>query len=75
MNEAHAKLPAFPGYHTLVYTLSQVIHLIGSWHYNIAYFSRLVSTIRAVPEQLEKLISHRFPLERVSEAWDLQATG
>ena len=51
------------------------IRLIGSWHYNMADFSRLMATVRAVPEQLERLISHRFPLEKVSEAWDLQATG
>jgi len=51
------------------------IRLIGSWHYNMADFSRLMATICAVPEQLERLISHRFPLEKVSEAWDLRATG
>ena len=51
------------------------IRLIGSWHYNRADFLRLMATIRAVPEQLERLISHRFPLEKVAEAWALQTTG
>lgn len=51
------------------------IRLIGSWHYNMADFSRLMATVRAVPEQLERLISHRFPLENVTAAWDLQLTG
>ena len=51
------------------------IRLIGSWHYNMADFSRLMATVRAVPQQLDRLISHRFPLEKISTAWDLQLTG
>ena len=34
-----------------------------------------MAMIAAVPDQLERLISHRFLLERINEAWGLQMGG
>ena len=55
--------------------LRKGIRLIGSWHYNLGDYGRLMATIAAVPDQLERLISHRFALEDVEEAWALQLGG
>ena len=34
-----------------------------------------MAMISAIPDQLEVLISHRFPLEKINEAWDVQISG
>lgn len=51
------------------------ISLIGSWHYNLQDYPKLLDVIRHCPQQLEQLITHRFPMSRVQEAWELQLTG
>ena len=51
------------------------ITLHGSWHYNLADSPRLMRIVREAGPQLEKLITHRFPIDRVSDAWELQLTG
>ena len=51
------------------------ISLHGSWHYNLADTPRLMEVIERSADQLDKLITHRFPMSRVQEAWELQATG
>lgn len=47
----------------------------GSWHFKRTEAHQLMQVIRAAPEQLDKLITHRFPLDKVKEAWELQLTG
>lgn len=47
----------------------------GSWHYNLAYTPRMMQLIQESTDQLDLLVTHRFPLERVQEAFELQITG
>jgi L-iditol 2-dehydrogenase len=49
--------------------------LHGSWHYNLGHVHRLLQLIARVPRQIDALITHRFPLARATEAWELQLTG
>jgi L-iditol 2-dehydrogenase len=49
--------------------------LHGSWHYNLAGVPRLMQVVRACGPQLDRLVTHAFPMSRVQEAWELQATG
>ena len=55
--------------------LRKGIRLTGSWHYNLRDFSQLMAMSGAVPDQLELLISHRYPLEKINEAWEKQISG
>lgn len=50
-----------------------VVH--GIWHWNLADAPRMMQTIRAMGHLLDKMITHRFPLSRVQDAWELQLTG
>lgn len=50
-----------------------VVH--GIWHWNLADAPRMMHTIRAMGHLLDKMITHRFPLSRVQDAWELQLTG
>jgi L-iditol 2-dehydrogenase len=49
--------------------------LIGSWHYNLKNTPRIMQMIRQLGPRLDQLISHRFPLSQVQQAWELQVTG
>lgn len=49
--------------------------LVGSWHYNLKDTLRMMRLIAEVSDSLDKLITHRFPLDAVQQAWELQATG
>jgi len=49
--------------------------LIGSWHYSMQDTPTIMALIGQVGTQLDKLITHRFPLTAVQEAWDLQLAG
>jgi len=64
---------------TPLYTSSDMIRkgltLIGSWHYNLADVPKLMQMIQGHGAQLDKLISHVFPLDQVQEAWETQLTG
>ena len=51
------------------------ITLHGSWHYNLSLFPRLMGVVRRNTEKLESLISHRFDIDNVQDAWELQTTG
>lgn len=51
------------------------IALHGSWHYNLCHVHRLLQLIQRVPAQIDALITHRFPMSQVTEAWQLQLTG
>jgi L-iditol 2-dehydrogenase len=45
----------------------------GSWHYNLADFSKIMQIIERSPI-LEKLISHVMPMSAIQEALELSAT-
>jgi L-iditol 2-dehydrogenase len=49
--------------------------LVGSWHYNLAYTPKMMRMIADLGPALDQLISHRFPLEQIQAAWELQTSG
>lgn len=49
--------------------------LIGSWHYNMKETPRMMAMIAALGSKLDALISHRFPLAQVQQAWETQVAG
>lgn len=49
--------------------------LLGSWHYKMQDTPTIMQLIERVGPQIEQLISHRFPMTQVQEAWELQLTG
>ena len=49
--------------------------LRGNWHYNLGDYPKLIKIIQESPEKLDKLITHKFPMSKVQEAWELQVTG
>ena len=55
--------------------LRKGLSLHGSWHYNMADTPQILRVIAANSQKLDRLISHRFPLERVADAWEVQASG
>jgi L-iditol 2-dehydrogenase len=55
--------------------LRKGLTLAGSWHYNLLAAPKLMAQIGALGSQLEQLISHRFPLTQVQQAWETQVAG
>jgi L-iditol 2-dehydrogenase len=51
------------------------ITLVGSWHYNLNDLPRLMQVIARSGAQLDRLITHEFPLAKIEDAFDLQLTG
>jgi L-iditol 2-dehydrogenase len=49
--------------------------LIGQWHYNMADTIRMMDMIVDLGDELDKLISHRFPIGQIQEAWETQLSG
>jgi L-iditol 2-dehydrogenase len=49
--------------------------LRGNWHYNLGDYPKLIKIIQESPEQLDKFITHTFPMSQVQKAWELQVTG
>ena len=49
--------------------------LVGSWHYNLSDAATILRIIEEQPTVMEQLISHRFALEEIQTAFELQATG
>ena len=49
--------------------------LRGNWHYNLGGYPKLMKVIRESSEQLDKLITHTFPMSEVQKAWEIQVTG
>jgi len=47
----------------------------GCWHWNLHDADRMFRLIRDCGPLLDRLITHRFPMSRVSDAWRLQASG
>jgi L-iditol 2-dehydrogenase len=53
--------------------LRKGIQLIGSWHYNLNDFPKIVDVIRRSP-LVGKLVSHVFPMSRIEEAFAVSAS-
>jgi L-iditol 2-dehydrogenase len=49
--------------------------LQGSWHWNLCDTPKIMQLIRDCRSLIAKQITHRFPMRRVKDAWDLQLTG
>ncbi len=49
------------------------ITLIGSWHYNISCYSRIIEVIMR-SGSVQRLISHVLPMSRIQEAFELSAS-
>ena len=49
--------------------------LFGSWHYNLKHAPKIMRMIGETGPQLDRLISHTFPLTQVQAAWEVQASG
>ena len=47
----------------------------GAWHYNLGDSPAMMQLIADVGGQLDKLITHTFPMTDLQEAWELQCTG
>ena len=47
--------------------------LVGSWHYNLADFAKLMQVIES-SYHLDTLITHRFPMSRIQTAFDTTLT-
>ena len=47
----------------------------GAWHYNLHDAGQLIHQIGEVPEQLNRFITHTFPMSRIQEAWELLCSG
>lgn len=55
--------------------LRKGLTVYGQWHYNLASTPKIMAMIREVTGQLDIHITHRFPMSRVQEAFDLQLGG
>ena len=51
------------------------ITLVGNWHWNLGDTDRFLQVIGGSGKLIDTLITHRFPLSRVREAWEIQLTG
>jgi threonine dehydrogenase-like Zn-dependent dehydrogenase len=49
--------------------------LQGVWHWNLRDTPRMMQMIPACGAQLDKLITHTFPMAQAQDAWELQLTG
>lgn len=49
--------------------------LIGRWHYNMADTLRMMDMIADLGPELDKLISHTFPIDQIQDAWTTQLSG
>ena len=55
--------------------LRKGLTLFGSWHYNLRDAPAMLQMIADLGGQLDLLISHRFPLTAVQQAWETQVQG
>jgi threonine dehydrogenase-like Zn-dependent dehydrogenase len=55
--------------------LRKGLTLHGVWHYNLSRTPQIMELIADCGDKLDRLITHRFELEDVEKAWQLQLTG
>lgn len=49
--------------------------LMGAWHYNMVDTHRIMAMIADLDDELDKFISHTFPLDQIQQAWETQLSG
>jgi L-iditol 2-dehydrogenase len=47
----------------------------GAWHWNLTDAPRMMQTIKQAAPLIDQFITHRFAMEQVREAWEVQLTG
>lgn len=55
--------------------LHRGVRLAGSWHYPLGSATRLMRQIRDIPQKLDRLITHTYPLAHLEAAWLTQVSG
>lgn len=55
--------------------IGEGLTLHGAWHYNLGDAPKMMQMISEVGDQLDKQITHAFPMKDVQAAWELQNTG
>jgi L-iditol 2-dehydrogenase len=55
--------------------LRKGLTLHGIWHWNLKHSEEIIKLIRVSKEKLNILITHRFPLHKIEEAFQLQLTA
>jgi threonine dehydrogenase-like Zn-dependent dehydrogenase len=50
-----------------------IIH--GVWHYNLINANKIIEVINSSKELLDILITHKFPLSKIQDAWEIQCSG
>jgi L-iditol 2-dehydrogenase len=55
--------------------LQKGLTVVGAWHYRLGEAPRVMKMIRDVTDELDQLVTHRFPLSRIQDAWELQCSG
>lgn len=63
------------GHIELANMVPQGLALHGIWHWNLQDRFPFFRMIRDSARQIDRQITHRFPMSRVAEAWELQLTG
>jgi threonine dehydrogenase-like Zn-dependent dehydrogenase len=53
--------------------LRKGISLIGSWHYNLSEFPKIMKVIKHSP-LLDQFITHTFPMSQIQEAFEVSAS-
>lgn len=48
--------------------------LHGVWHYNLNDIPKLFQIVEECSGLMDKMITHKFPINKVKEAWELQTT-
>ena len=51
------------------------LRLVGSWHFNMADTPRMMTMIGELGGELDKLITHRYALADIQNAWETQLSG
>lgn len=55
--------------------IAKGLSIYGAWHYNLNDAGRLLQMIERVPTQIDALITHKFALADVQQAWEVQCSG
>ncbi|MHC4252064.1 MAG: zinc-dependent alcohol dehydrogenase [Planctomycetota bacterium] len=55
--------------------IAKGLTLHGAWHWNLRDTPRIMQVIRESTEQLDRLITHTFPMSHVKDAFEVQVTG
>ena len=61
--------------HISNHMLRKGLTLHGSWHWNLRYAPRLWRVIEHQGDAIDRLVTHKFAMSQVQDAWELQMTG